>query len=113
MDRPAGPLHHQPARYPRQRRGCQRLVPCAALAVLDESTVAMAPHLLYETLGPTLPDGARSVAVLWARARRIAKVYGRYAPGRTRERRRLGLRPPIPATASRCPPSNSSASSST
>jgi len=47
----------------------------AALAVLDKSTVAMAPHLLYETLGPTLPAGARSAAVLWALAQRIAKEY--------------------------------------
>lgn len=47
----------------------------AALAALDKSTVAMAPHLLYETLGRTLPNGARSAAVLWALAQRIAKEY--------------------------------------
>ncbi|MCM1943295.1 molybdopterin-dependent oxidoreductase [Streptomyces sp. G3] len=47
----------------------------AALAVLDKSTLPMAPHLLYETLGPTLPDGARPAAVLWALAQRIAKEY--------------------------------------
>ncbi|GAA2931342.1 MULTISPECIES: molybdopterin dinucleotide binding domain-containing protein [Streptomyces] len=47
----------------------------AALAAVDKSTFAMAPHLLYETLGPTLPAGARSAAVLWALAQRIAKEY--------------------------------------
>lgn len=47
----------------------------AALAVLDKSTLAKAPHLLYETLGLTLPDGACSAAVLWALAQRIAKEY--------------------------------------
>ncbi|MGW1817353.1 hypothetical protein ACWCQM_27745 [Streptomyces sp. NPDC002125] len=35
----------------------------------------MAPPLLYETLGPTLPDEARSATVLWALAQRIAKAY--------------------------------------
>ena len=45
------------------------------LAAADRKTLAMAPHLLYETLGPTLPDGARSAAVLWALALRIAKEH--------------------------------------
>ncbi|MGP3922467.1 molybdopterin-dependent oxidoreductase [Streptomyces sp. 8N616] len=47
----------------------------AALAAIDKSTIGMAPYLLYETLGPTLPDGARSAAVLWALAQRIAREY--------------------------------------
>ncbi|MFD5904857.1 molybdopterin dinucleotide binding domain-containing protein [Streptomyces microflavus] len=47
----------------------------AALAALDKSTFALAPHLLYETLGPTLPDGGRAGAVLWARAQPIAKEH--------------------------------------
>ncbi|MFF4783307.1 molybdopterin-dependent oxidoreductase [Streptomyces griseorubiginosus] len=47
----------------------------AALAVLDRSTIKAAPYLLYETLGPTLPDGARSAAVLWALCLRIAHEY--------------------------------------
>ncbi|MEU2268132.1 molybdopterin-dependent oxidoreductase [Streptomyces olindensis] len=47
----------------------------AVLAAIDKSTFAMAPYLLYETLGPTLPAGARSAAVLWALAQRIAKEY--------------------------------------
>jgi anaerobic selenocysteine-containing dehydrogenase len=47
----------------------------AALAVVDKRTFALAPYLLYETLGPTLPGGARAGAVLWALAQRIAKEY--------------------------------------
>lgn len=47
----------------------------AALAVLDKKTLAMAPFLLYETLGPTLPGNARAAAVLWALAQRTARTY--------------------------------------
>ncbi|WP_454199225.1 molybdopterin-dependent oxidoreductase [Nocardia sp. Marseille-Q1738] len=47
----------------------------AALLAIDKSLGGLAPYVLYETLGPTLPDGARSAAVLWALAQRVAKVY--------------------------------------
>ncbi|MDX2565393.1 molybdopterin-dependent oxidoreductase [Streptomyces sp. TX20-6-3] len=47
----------------------------AALTAVDKSALGVAPYLLYETLGPTLPAGARSTAVLWALAQRIAKEY--------------------------------------
>ncbi|MDX3525232.1 molybdopterin-dependent oxidoreductase [Streptomyces sp. ID05-39B] len=47
----------------------------AALAAVDKKVLGMAPYLLYETLGPTLPDGARSAAVLWALAQRIGREY--------------------------------------
>ncbi|WP_330255589.1 molybdopterin-dependent oxidoreductase [Nocardia sp. NBC_00565] len=47
----------------------------AAMLALDKKTGGAAPYLLYETLGPTLPDGARSAAVLWALAQRVAKVH--------------------------------------
>jgi anaerobic selenocysteine-containing dehydrogenase len=36
---------------------------------------ALAPVVLYRTLGPTLPDGATSAAVLWAAAHRTALAY--------------------------------------
>ncbi len=39
----------------------------AALAADPEMTM-LAPYLLYETLGPTLPDGARPAAGLWVAA---------------------------------------------
>ncbi|MFI6377090.1 molybdopterin dinucleotide binding domain-containing protein [Streptomyces sp. NPDC050546] len=47
----------------------------AALAALDKKLLGMAPYLLYETLGPTLPGSARSASVLWALAQRIAASY--------------------------------------
>jgi anaerobic selenocysteine-containing dehydrogenase len=37
---------------------------------------AFAPIVLYRTLGPTLPDGAASAAVLWGAAHRCALAYG-------------------------------------
>jgi formate dehydrogenase len=36
---------------------------------------ALAPGVLYETLGPTLPDGAQAAAVLWAAAHLCAMSY--------------------------------------
>ncbi len=36
---------------------------------------ALAPVVLYETLGPTLPDGAALAAVLWALAHQCARAY--------------------------------------
>ncbi|MEV0294342.1 molybdopterin-dependent oxidoreductase [Nocardia sp. NPDC050710] len=47
----------------------------AALAMLSKKTLPMAPFLLYETLGPTLPGNARAAAVLWALAQRTARTY--------------------------------------
>jgi anaerobic selenocysteine-containing dehydrogenase len=47
----------------------------AALAAVDRRTAGLAPHLLHETLGPTLPEGARSAAVLWALTQRITKKH--------------------------------------
>ncbi|WP_040779188.1 molybdopterin-dependent oxidoreductase [Nocardia pneumoniae] len=47
----------------------------AALLAIDKSLGGLAPYVLYETLGPTLPDGAHPAAVLWALTQRVAKVY--------------------------------------
>jgi anaerobic selenocysteine-containing dehydrogenase len=41
----------------------------------DARLAALAPAVLYETLGPTLPDGAASAAVLWALAHQAAQAY--------------------------------------
>jgi anaerobic selenocysteine-containing dehydrogenase len=41
----------------------------------DRSLSALAPYLLYETLGPTLPDGAAAAAALWGLAHRCAMKY--------------------------------------
>ncbi len=42
----------------------------------DPSLVGLLPYLLYETLGPTLPDGLAGAAVLWGLAQRVAMSYG-------------------------------------
>ncbi len=53
----------------------------AFAAALMQATTAdrhlggMVPYLLYETLGPTLPDGAAAAAALWGLAHRCALTY--------------------------------------
>lgn len=44
-------------------------------AAADPSLLRVAGHVLYETLGPTLPDDARSAAVLWGVAQLCALTY--------------------------------------
>ncbi len=46
-----------------------------AATAADPSLGAIAPVVLYRTLGPTLPDGAASAALLWAAAHRCAQAY--------------------------------------
>jgi anaerobic selenocysteine-containing dehydrogenase len=41
----------------------------------DPSLGALAPVVLYRTLGPTLPDGAASAAILWGAAHRCALTF--------------------------------------
>ena len=47
----------------------------AAAALDRRRTVGLAPTLLYDTLGPTLPDGAASAAVLWGLALRVSREH--------------------------------------
>src|SRR6187200_8253 len=35
----------------------------------------LAPYVLYETLGPTLPDGLQAAAAVWGLAHRCAMTY--------------------------------------
>jgi formate dehydrogenase len=44
----------------------------AAAAAQDRQLAALAPIVLYRTLGPTLPDGAAAASILWAAAQRCA-----------------------------------------
>lgn len=44
-------------------------------AAADPSLMRQAGYVLYETLGPTLPDGARAAAVLWGAAHLCALTY--------------------------------------
>jgi anaerobic selenocysteine-containing dehydrogenase len=41
-------------------------------AMADKRIAALAPFVLYEVLGPTLPSGAAAAAVLWASAHQVA-----------------------------------------
>lgn len=41
----------------------------------DPGLFGLAPHLLYETLGATLPDGYRSTAAVWGMAQICAMTY--------------------------------------
>jgi anaerobic selenocysteine-containing dehydrogenase len=41
----------------------------------DRQLAGLIPYLLYETLGPTLPDGAAAAAALWGLAHRCAMTY--------------------------------------
>jgi anaerobic selenocysteine-containing dehydrogenase len=41
----------------------------------DKRIAGLAPYVLYEVLGPTLPDGAAAAAVLWASAHQVALRY--------------------------------------
>jgi anaerobic selenocysteine-containing dehydrogenase len=41
----------------------------------DRRIAGLAPYLLYETLGPSLPDGAAAAAALWGLAHRCALKY--------------------------------------
>ncbi|MGH3647333.1 MAG: molybdopterin-dependent oxidoreductase [Micromonosporaceae bacterium] len=45
-----------------------------ALLALDRSAAGLAPYLLYETLGPTLPEGQRATAGVWALAQLCARA---------------------------------------
>jgi anaerobic selenocysteine-containing dehydrogenase len=47
----------------------------AAAAAREPSLMGLAPYVLYETLGPTLPDGAAAAAALWGLANRCAATY--------------------------------------
>jgi anaerobic selenocysteine-containing dehydrogenase len=44
-----------------------------AATAADPALGALAPVVLYRTLGPTLPDGAASAAILWGAAHRCAQ----------------------------------------
>jgi len=45
-----------------------------AASAADPRLAAVAPVVLYRTLGPSLPDGAASAALLWAAAHRCAQA---------------------------------------
>ncbi len=58
------------------RRGRPAYTEAFLAAVAGNPTVAkLTPYVLYETLGPTLPDGLRGAAALWGLAQKVALSY--------------------------------------
>jgi len=56
--------------------GLQAYAQAFAKATTDSPTLSsLAPYILYETLGPTLPDGLASAAALWGLAHRCTMTY--------------------------------------
>lgn len=74
MDEDLAALHQAAALIPSAGRG-----PFAAeffrLTAEKPQLLALAPVLLYETLGPTLPDGAKEAAALWGAAQICAMSF--------------------------------------
>lgn len=58
------------------QRGRQAYAEAFLSAAATNPTVAqLLPYVLYETLGPTLPDGLRGAAALWGLAQKTAMNY--------------------------------------
>ncbi len=58
------------------RRGRQAYAEAFLAAVATNPTVArLVPYVLYETLGPTLPEGLSGAAALWGLAQKAAMSY--------------------------------------
>jgi anaerobic selenocysteine-containing dehydrogenase len=61
---------------PAARQGRQAFAQAFAQATTEDPTLSrLAPYVLYETLGPTLPDGLKDTAALWGLAHRCAMTY--------------------------------------
>jgi anaerobic selenocysteine-containing dehydrogenase len=57
-------------------QGRQVFAQAFAEATTENPTLSrLAPYVLYETLGPTLPEGLRDAAALWGLAHRCAMAY--------------------------------------
>ncbi len=58
------------------RRGRRAYTEAFLAAAASNPTVAkLVPYVLYETLGPTLPEGMRGAAALWGLAQKAALTY--------------------------------------
>jgi anaerobic selenocysteine-containing dehydrogenase len=69
-DQELAPLHAA------AREGRQAYAAAFARATTENPTLSqLAPFVLYETLGPTLPDGLAGAAALWGLAHRCAMTY--------------------------------------
>ncbi len=66
-DEDIAPLHEAAARIPEEGRGPYAMA-LLGLGASNPKLAALAPVILYETLGPTLPNGAAAAAALWGAA---------------------------------------------
>ncbi|OBK50562.1 molybdopterin oxidoreductase family protein [Mycobacterium kubicae] len=76
--RALGMVHDDDLRPLREaaQRGRQAYTEAFLTAVGSNPTVAkLLPYVLYETLGPTLPDGLAGAAALWGLAQKTAMTY--------------------------------------
>ena len=75
------------------QRGRQAYAEAFFGAVAANPTVAkLVPYVLYETLGPTLPDGLAGAAALWGLAQKTAHDLSRCRPARRPRRRQRAVR---------------------
>ncbi|KBZ68069.1 molybdopterin-dependent oxidoreductase [Mycobacterium colombiense] len=63
------PLHHA------ARNGRQAYTEAFLAATANPTVAQLLPYVLYETLGPTLPEGLRGAAALWGLAQKTAMSY--------------------------------------
>jgi anaerobic selenocysteine-containing dehydrogenase len=64
-----------PLRAAAKNRRAEYAAAFGAAASSDPRISRLAPYVLYETLGPELPDGAAAAAALWGLAQRCAMTY--------------------------------------
>lgn len=57
------------------QRGRQAYAEAFLSAATNPTVAQLLPYVLYETLGPTLPDGLRGAAALWGLAQKTAMNY--------------------------------------
>ena len=78
------------------REGREAYAQAFAQATTDNPMLSkLAPYVLYETLGPTLPDGFAGAAALWGLALSLRDdLSGRRSPRRARRRQRAVRRDP-------------------
>ncbi len=68
------PLHAAAARVPKEGRGPYAQAFFSAVAEHPQ-LMGLAPAVLYETLGPVMPHGARDAAVLWGATQTCAMAF--------------------------------------
>jgi anaerobic selenocysteine-containing dehydrogenase len=73
-DAEIAPLREAAARVPAEGRGPYGEAFFSVVAQ-NNTLMSMAPAILYDTLGPVLPEGAKDAAVLWGAAQTCAMTF--------------------------------------